>query len=437
MSDGKTALVLGGGGARGSYELGVWQALREMGINIDMVTGTSIGAINGAMIVQGDYEAAVSLWEHIETAHVIDIPVNKDEPLNQKVLQTYQYFALNFVKSGGTDTAPLEQTLRTVINEEKIRSSSIDYGLVTMEMSTGIPHELFREDIPHGKMIDYMVASASIYPAFKPHKIDDVRYLDGAYHDNLPVKMALEKGAERVIAVDLGAFGVIKKEIFECIPQVIYIRSYWNLGPTLVFDPATIQRNRKLGYLDAMKACRIYEGAAFTFVKGFCKRAADLFSGFPPMRELLEIGSGGFVLDQLFLGKLKKIYEEHGISESEPDDTETALVCAEVAGEVFDMDRETIYSYELWQEHLWERVQKVLPLGYEENGQSNLVGTMIKHAKLLSNRQSRAILAAYVISDASMRQDNQPQTAGLTVLPEAFLAGYYLAATNWFGTETI
>ena len=70
----KTALVLGGGGSRGAYELGVWQALREMGIGIDMVTGTSIGAINGAMVAQGAYETAVSLWNNIETAHVIDMP---------------------------------------------------------------------------------------------------------------------------------------------------------------------------------------------------------------------------------------------------------------------------------------------------------------------------------------------------------------------------
>lgn len=39
----KTGLVLGGGGSRGAYEIGVWQALRELGIGIDVVTGTSVG----------------------------------------------------------------------------------------------------------------------------------------------------------------------------------------------------------------------------------------------------------------------------------------------------------------------------------------------------------------------------------------------------------
>ena len=49
----KTALVLSGGGSRGAYEIGVWKALKTLGIQIDMVMGTSVGAINGAMIVQG------------------------------------------------------------------------------------------------------------------------------------------------------------------------------------------------------------------------------------------------------------------------------------------------------------------------------------------------------------------------------------------------
>ena len=48
----KTALVLSGGGARGAYEAGAWQALTELGIKIDIITGTSVGAITAAMVAQ-------------------------------------------------------------------------------------------------------------------------------------------------------------------------------------------------------------------------------------------------------------------------------------------------------------------------------------------------------------------------------------------------
>lgn len=424
----KTALVLGGGGARGSYELGVWEALREMEIAPDIVTGTSIGAINGAMIVQGDYEAALSLWNKIETSHVFDMPIKEEDTLKQKVFQTYQNFAFNFVKSGGTDTSPLKKTLQSVIDEDKIRSSGIDYGLVTVEMDTGAAHELFKDDIPDGKLIDYMLASASIYPAFKPHRIDETRYLDGCYHDNLPVGMALKRGATDVIAVDLEAFGVVKKEVLERIPNVTYIHSFWNLGPTLVFDLPTTRRNIRLGFLDTFKAYHIYEGCAFTFTHGFTGSVAGLLSGYLPLENLLEKGSGGFVLDQLFIGQMKKIYEEHGVRE--PGEAGTALVCAEVAGEVFGVDSEIVYSYESWQEQMKKCVDAARPSDRSLNGQPNLLEALLENTKTLAGRRSRAILAAKVIAGMLETQDYQPSAASLTVLPEAFLAGVYLAAAR-------
>lgn len=58
----KYSLVLGGGGAKGSYEIGVFKALEEIGIEIDSVYGTSIGALNGAMVVQGDVKKAEEIW---------------------------------------------------------------------------------------------------------------------------------------------------------------------------------------------------------------------------------------------------------------------------------------------------------------------------------------------------------------------------------------
>ena len=233
-----------------------------------------------------------------------------------------------------------------------------------------------------------------------------------------------------MIAVDLEAFGVVKKEMLELIPHVTYIRCYWNLGPTLVFDLPTMRHNIRLGYLDTMKAFHVYEGYAFTFAPGFCQQAAALFSEFMPLEEMLEKESGGFVLDQLFLGQLKKIYEEHRVPEAEPGGRKTALVCAEVAGEVFGLDRETVYSYESWQSCLRERVGSVAMPAREGSERPKLLELLIKQAKTLTSRQARAVLAARLIAGASEQQEAPPQAAGLAVLPEAFLAGFYLAATK-------
>ena len=67
----KRALVLSGGGSRGSYEIGVWEALEEAGLRFHMCFGTSIGAINAAMFLQGDRALAARLWEEITSRGVL------------------------------------------------------------------------------------------------------------------------------------------------------------------------------------------------------------------------------------------------------------------------------------------------------------------------------------------------------------------------------
>ena len=71
--DGKRALVLSGGGSRGAYQCGVWQAMEELGMGIDIVAGVSVGAINGAMVVQGDVIKTANLWRQMETLSLIHI----------------------------------------------------------------------------------------------------------------------------------------------------------------------------------------------------------------------------------------------------------------------------------------------------------------------------------------------------------------------------
>ena len=60
------AFVLSGGGSKGSYQIGVWKALRKMHIKFDIVTGTSVGALNGALITQNTYHKAVKIWKRPE-----------------------------------------------------------------------------------------------------------------------------------------------------------------------------------------------------------------------------------------------------------------------------------------------------------------------------------------------------------------------------------
>jgi NTE family protein len=246
----KTALVLGGGGARGAYEIGVWQALREMDIPIDIVTGTSVGAINGAMIVQDAFEEAVTLWKKIETHMVFDGGPHKKA------------------------TGPLKSLMEKYIDETAIRNSKVDYGLVTIELPSLTQRLLFKEDIPKGKLIDFILASAALFPAFKMHDIDNVKYVDGGYLNNMPVDMALKKGATHVVAVNLDTAGIVRKEPLEEVDNLKIIHCKWDLGSILVFDSASACRNIRLGYLDTLRAYGFYDGYFYCFPRGeFNKKA--------------------------------------------------------------------------------------------------------------------------------------------------------------------
>lgn len=71
----KTALVLCGGGAKGAYEVGCIRALQQLNIKIDIVCGTSIGALNGLLVVQQDYDALEKLWQEMSIEKVMVTPV--------------------------------------------------------------------------------------------------------------------------------------------------------------------------------------------------------------------------------------------------------------------------------------------------------------------------------------------------------------------------
>ena len=75
MKNKEYALALSGGGTRGAYEIGAYRALKEMGINIVAIAGTSIGALNGAMFVSDNLDKAEEMYNNIKIDNVIDIGI--------------------------------------------------------------------------------------------------------------------------------------------------------------------------------------------------------------------------------------------------------------------------------------------------------------------------------------------------------------------------
>ena len=259
----KTALVLSGGGSRGGYQCGVWQALEELGIDIDIVVGVSVGAINGSMVVQGDSIKTANLWREMETDMIFDV----EEEL------TLPDVAKEMIRNQGVGSTGLQKLLHAYVDEDVIRQSPVEFGLEVVEIPSFKPHFLWKEDIPEGQLADFITASASVFPAIHAHRIGDKLYADGGYEDVCPAFMALEKGATDVIAVYLSALGRYRPERLEQVPNLTMIKSKWDLGDVLSFDKTRSKRLIRLGWLDTMKTFDIFDGEYYTFVKGaFDKR---------------------------------------------------------------------------------------------------------------------------------------------------------------------
>ena len=256
----KRAVVLSGGGSKGSYEIGVWKALRRLHIKYDIVTGTSIGALNGALMTQKTYLKALYIWHKLSLEYLFE-----QQPKSDTKKDILRLYGDNFFKNGGMDIKKIESIIRKAINMKRFYKSDIDYGLITYNFSTKKPLVISKKDISKDKLVDYLMASATCYPAFQMKDIDGDKYIDGGFYDNLPINLAIELGATEAIIVDLRAPG-LKKLPKENI-KTTYIKPKNKISFFLDFNSKQAKINMNFGYNDTMKAFKRLDGDYFTFRK--------------------------------------------------------------------------------------------------------------------------------------------------------------------------
>ncbi len=279
-------LALEGGGAKGAYQFGAWKAFRELGMEFDGITGTSIGALNGALMIQNDYEKAYEIWHEIAPEKILNV----DSKLYNMIMETgikpdqIQFIleqAQRFVKDAGLDIGPLVKMIREGTKEDLIRKSKKDFGFVTVSLTDLKPLELFKEEVPEGKMADYLLAS-SYLPIFKPEKIDGKTFLDGGFYNNLPINMLYQKGYRKVVAVRLMSKGRIKKVNFKDL-EVTYIQPKHDLGNILDLSKEKALFNINLGYYDTLKVFQNLYGENYYLIDGINDREGiDFFQGLKP-----------------------------------------------------------------------------------------------------------------------------------------------------------
>ena len=113
----KRALVLSGGGAKGSYQVGVYKALKKLGIKINIICGTSIGSINGALFCEGKYNLAKKMWCDVSTYDLFGFDV-KD-----KSIDNYKSIFKFLFKNKGLSFDNASNYLNKLINERMVRNS--------------------------------------------------------------------------------------------------------------------------------------------------------------------------------------------------------------------------------------------------------------------------------------------------------------------------
>lgn len=354
----KKAVVLSGGGARGSYQIGVWKALREVGYDYKIVTGCSVGSINGAMMVLDEFDKSMELWEIIETEKIMNYDISGDVNTPHKLFAVLTNMVGKAVKDKGISTSPLKKVLDQFIHGDDIINSGIDYGITVTKLNGFKGKEIFIKDIDCHKINDYIMGSSAFYPVMQSYNIDGEEYIDGGYYNNMPISMALDMGATEILAVDLKSIGLVKKQKIPSDVKSTTITASWDLGALLMFSPHRAIRNIQLGYLDGLKSFGILEGKKYTFAKGELSQKTSTIE--QKMKILLEkmkinlfyhsINSSDILIKTSILRTInKEIWKQ-------PLAKDMVLFGAEVMGEAFSVSPLEVYEFEKFDEVVYNKL---------------------------------------------------------------------------------
>jgi NTE family protein len=200
----KIGLCLGGGGSRGYAHIGAIRALTEAGIKIDMVNGTSIGAVvGGVYALYLDVDKMTSLVKQV----IESVNVNHFNLFRHPV--EGQSFLRNWLNEAVCDIAALRKSiqshknnlkaLKILFNEYRFEDTKISFSAISTDLITGKTVIIKR-----GKLIDGVLASASLPGIFPPVTRGRKLLVDGFVLSNIPVPELRQEGADFIISIELG-----------------------------------------------------------------------------------------------------------------------------------------------------------------------------------------------------------------------------------------
>lgn len=214
----KTAFVLSGGGALGAIQVGMLRALHNENIVADKMFGTSAGALNCFARSRGGQVGLESLWQQID---------ERGDVFNSN-------FGPWLVKKGLYKARPLEKKLRSLP-----QNSKLPFEVCVQNLNTGLK-EYFSDE--HPRILEMTVASASIPAVVSPTIVNNVAYVDGGVAENVPLRRAIEWGAERVF-------------VLLCSPIRATLDSTWRAGNMFSVLMRSLQAARLEMFFDDIMRC--------------------------------------------------------------------------------------------------------------------------------------------------------------------------------------
>lgn len=275
------AIALEGGGAKGAYEIGVWQALDEAGVKYNAVSGTSVGALNGALMTMRDLPRAVDCWSNIHPSQVIDLGSVSEEDFKRLLdgrmeadeWQGLLPQAIDVIRNRGLDVAPLRAWVRDVVDVQRIKNSDVDFYISTVSLTDRKGLEVHINELPENEICDMLLASA-YHPSFRLEKLGGKFYADGGFVDSLPLHALVEAGYKDIIAVRIPSIGVEKHFKIPEDVHITTIRTHADLGHVLNFDAEQAKRDMAIGYMDARRVLYGLHGRLYYVERRLTEREA-------------------------------------------------------------------------------------------------------------------------------------------------------------------
>ena len=334
------AIALEGGGAKGGYEIGVWQALDEAGIKYNAVSGTSVGALNGGLMAMRNLPRAKDAWNNMKLGKVIELDEEQEENLSRAFngdiglddVQRLIPEALEIIKNRGLDVAPLRAWVREVVDAKAIKESDVELYIATVSITDRKALEVKVNDLPEDQICDMLLASA-YHPTFKLEKLGGKFYTDGGFVDTLPLHALVTNGYKDIIAVRIPGIGHNRRFKMPDDVNVTYIATNADLGGVLNFDAEQSRRDIAIGYLDAKRVLYGLYGKHYYIERSMTDREA--------LNMLLDSLETGVNLRQFCERDLPRVARH---LDAEGDYYELLIAVLEDAAEKQNIDNMRIYK---------------------------------------------------------------------------------------------